>query len=443
MKIISFEAENTRVLKRVRIDPEGNIVILGGDNGAGKSTVLQDIALTLGGGEQPMRPIREGQNAGRCKLKLGKVFGGDPDYTVTQVWDARGVHLEVRNAEGKAVKESPRALLRKLFNAVAFNPLGFADEKDPRKQAEILKKLVGLDFAELDAQRANLYTDREDSGRDLRAAEGQLAGMVDVPTETPDEELSIASLLAAKTEAEQKNRANKKVREAAESAFDDCAKAKAALDEARERFERATREHKAAVAKMEESVAAAKELVDEDVSTIDAKLANAEGTNRAVRAKKARAAKTAEVERMRKERQALTDKIAAIDEQKAAALAAAKWPVPGLGFDADGVTYKGLPFAQASKAERYRVSVAIGAAISGDLRVMLIEDASLYDKKSMALLSQIAQENDMSMWIERVGDGDKGAIILQDGEIVAKGEDEQPLNPERRVKVIHEGKEVA
>lgn len=421
LKIISFEAQNTRVLKHVKIDPDGNVVVLGGDNGAGKSTVLDTIALTLGGGEQPVRPIREGQNSGRAQIKLGERFGADPEFVATRIWDAKGSRIELRGADGKTVG-SPQTLLKKMCSAVAFNPLAFADEKDKRKQGEILRKLVGLDFADVDTEIASLYDRRTDIGRDGKTAAGQLAG-ISAPSEgTPDEEVSIKDLLAEKESAEKTHADADKAKQAH-------ADAQAKVDAVQAEIERLEKVIKGLHEQVRPLVDVERELDDAadaanekrvDIAPIREKLASAEDINRAVRAKKEHNKKSAEVKRLRDEYAGLTEKIEALEAKKTAALASADWPVPGLGFDSEGgVTYNGLPYAQASKAERYRISVAIGARISGDLRVMLIPDASLYDKKSMALLAQIAQEHDMMMWVERVGDGDAGAIVLEDGEIKA------------------------
>ena len=81
------------------------------------------------------------------------------------------------------------------------------------------------------------------------------------------------------------------------------------------------------------------------------------------------------------------------------------------------MTYNGLPFSQAGASARLRTSVAIGCAQHPDLQVMLVRDASLLDQKSMEMLARLAEEKDEMLWIERVGNGDKGAIILEDGEI--------------------------
>ena len=61
MKILRFQAENYKKLSVVEITPEGNVVIISGKNGAGKSSVLDGIESALCGGKMPKKPIKDGE----------------------------------------------------------------------------------------------------------------------------------------------------------------------------------------------------------------------------------------------------------------------------------------------------------------------------------------------------------------------------------------------
>ena len=54
-----------------------------------------------------------------------------------------------------------------------------------------------------------------------------------------------------------------------------------------------------------------------------------------------------------------------------------------------------------------------------DLRVLLIREGSLLDKDSMKALEEDAREHGFVVLIERVGDGDKHGIVIEDGEIAS------------------------
>lgn len=413
-KIVEFQAENTRVLKCVRIvpDADSNLVVIGGDNGAGKTTVLDDIDLIFSGAKKsPALPIRVGQTTAKATVKLSN------GMEVTREWDAKGTRVVLRGPDGKKIPGGTQGLLDAMFSAVAFDPLEFADRMDGKKQAEVLRGLVGLDFSELEATRAKLYTEREDEGRTLRAAEGQLAGMAEAPEGTPDDEVSVSSLMDEKSKADKINASADGVEREYLSRCDEVDRAAKVISRLQDELAEAESRWADAVSRRDGFKEEKERAAHVDTAPIVEQIRNADAVNRTVRAKKARAAKVVEVERMQAERKAMTDKIEAIDAEKAKRLAAVKWPVEGLGFNSDGVTYNGVPFAQASKAERYKVSVAIGAQCNPELHVMLARDASLLDDKTLALLAGLAKEHDLQLWMERVSDRDPGAIVLEDGEV--------------------------
>ncbi len=100
---------------------------------------------------------------------------------------------------------------------------------------------------------------------------------------------------------------------------------------------------------------------------------------------------------------------------KAKAIAAAKMPVAGLEFGDGEILLGGLPFDQASDAERLRTSIAIAMAANPKLRVIRVRDGSLLDDQAMTLLGEMAEAADMQVWIECVGDAGKVGIVMEDG----------------------------
>jgi DNA repair exonuclease SbcCD ATPase subunit len=397
LHVVELRAENFKRLKAVRIKPGGNVVIIGGENFQGKSTVLDCLLVAMGGAKvAPAEPIRRGEKEANIFLDLGEL-------TVELTFDQKnGRQLVVRNADGKKLA-SPQSILDKLYNAVAFNPLEFASQ-DKAKRVAILKRLAGIDFVDLDTKRNAAYEARTGVGRVRADAEARISTFPTSCVTAPDEEVSVAALMAEKEAADKANAAiAEKMRR--------LTMAEARLEQLKKEMAEATAESEAAATAVKVSAPAI------DTTPIVEKIKGAEDVNRTVRAKKDRAKAVEAFKAKDREYADLTKQIEAIDEEKAARLGKAKWPIEGLGFGEDDITFKGLPWEQASSAEQLRVSLAIGIALNPRLRVLRVPDASLLDKKSMQIIRDTAEAEDFSMWIERVGDGDEGAVIIEDGEV--------------------------
>jgi hypothetical protein len=156
-----------------------------------------------------------------------------------------------------------------------------------------------------------------------------------------------------------------------------------------------------------------------DLTPLEQRLEEAEAINAQHRAYVERQAAVRAVEMKELEAQALTDRLAARDAERAAVIQAAAFPVPGIGLTEDGVTLNGLPLDQASSAEQLRLSAAIGMALNPQLRVMVIRDGSLLDEDSLQLLTEAAAAEDFVLLVETVDTSGQVGIYIEDGEVVA------------------------
>lgn len=195
------------------------------------------------------------------------------------------------------------------------------------------------------------------------------------------------------------------------------------LAAARDRVEFRTRARDSRIAVATELALAASRLTDPDPSAAQARVREAEGTNRQVRENREREAVRLEHQAVDAAADKLSARIAEIDGRKARELAGAKFPVEGLGLGEDGtVTFRGLPLDQASGAERLRVSVAIGLALNPKLRVLLVRDGSLLDSSALAIVAEMAAEADAQIWLERVSEDGAGcSVVIEDGAVVGNG----------------------
>lgn len=404
MKIVELRAENVKRLKAVEITPDGTLQVIGGRNAQGKSSVLDAIWLALGGGaagRETVRPIRDGEDRASVTLDLG-------DLIVTRTWTQKGTALKVSSADG-ATYSSPQKMLDELVGRLSFDPLAFT-RLSPREQRDALLRLVDLDvdLDQLRSERDRLFADRTEVGR-----RGKAIGDVAVDDTLPTEETSAGAYVRMIQARQERNREIESAREWAASH-------ETAIKDVVSHIQRLQSE----LAELRETQKKALERVrflgdPEPIDELEEQLRLVEDTNAAIRVNNAARQQMEAKGALRREYEALTAEIAALDARKAQALAAAAFPVNGLGFDDDGVTYRGVPLSQASSAEQIRVSLAVGMALNPRLRVLMIKDGSLLDDESMAAIKQQVSEHDFQLWIERVGDSDEGAVIIEDGQVTS------------------------
>ncbi|MBW3068985.1 AAA family ATPase, partial [Actinomyces sp. 594] len=398
----------------VAITPDPTVQVVGGRNAQGKSSVLDAIWLALGGGKASKavpRPVRDGQDHACVTLDLG-------DLRVTRTWDKTGrSSLRVEAADG-ARYNSPQAMLDRLVGGLSFDPLAFT-RLSAGEQREALLDLVdlgGVDLDALDRERATLYSERTDVGR-----QGKAIGNVVVDDSLPVEETSMQQLIQELHDAQARNARIEQTRRDYAAACDREEKARSRVEELRRQLDAA---QDALVAAQREKTHAGEEVEGSetpiDTAVIEERMRTVEADNARIRANNEARAKAAELRGLRGQYEELTRKIGAIDESKARALASASFPVEGLGFDAEGVTYQGVPFAQASSAEQIRVSVAMAMELNPELRVLRIMDGSLLDAESMEAIRRQVADGDFQLWIERVGDADEGAVVIEDGQVVGQ-----------------------
>jgi len=95
----------------------------------------------------------------------------------------------------------------------------------------------------------------------------------------------------------------------------------------------------------------------------------------------------------------------------------AKFPIDGLGFNEQGVTFNGIPFKQCSSAERLKVSLAMAMALNPELKVIRITNGNLLDSSNMTVVEQMAKDNDYQIWLEMVNETGSMGIYIEDGEV--------------------------
>lgn len=474
MRISALTIRDFKGIREVSLDTDRELILVAGKNGAGKSSALDAITVLLMGKDaMPAEPIRRGSDSGEIVAKLD---GFTVKRTFTRKDDGTfGGSLTITSPDG-AKYPSPQGWLDARINALGCDPIAFMASK-PAEQAETLRKIAGVDVTAIDAARKSAFDIRTEIGRVGKLEVGALDAMPHYD-DAPDAEVEpevvspvlvtapvvsaaaiAAELAAADATAQARRDADRKVdeltgvagRKVAErdSLNDELSALRKKIAEVEAAAARATEEASRLAAEVINASDAALKVAVIDPTPIRERLAAVEQTNAAaaaeaaaknaaavqaaneanaaarklaaevnakVRANAARKVQAEKVAAGRAAYAAKTAEIAALDTQRANLLAAAKFPVDGLGFATDGtVTFDGIPLAQANEATKIRVSMAIALAGDKPGKIVLIRNGSQLDEDSMALVADLAHTAGAQLFIERVGTGDAGAVVIKDG----------------------------
>jgi len=404
-KILKIKVVDFKKIKVVEYTPEGNVIKIGGKNGAGKSSLLDSIKMGLGGKKAgPSKPVRDGQEKSITEIDI-------PGYKIIQTNMANGgYYLKVKDANGASIATA-QAFLNSLEGQVGFDPHAFAN-MDQKAQAEMLLEICEIDTTKLDSLRGDNFENRRDANREVKTLAAQLNGMEshkDIPTEEQSASNLVVRIGVSQKLTEESGRLNKEIEKFVSSI--------SAKEDEIKRLQDDIHECKVAAGSFRQQLAELDK--PENTDTLKEELDQIEDTNRKVREN----IRYDEIAGKLEKAELIADEhdqaISKIDEQKADMIQNADFPVDGLGFSDDGfVTYNDILFSQASTAEQIRVGARIALAKNPKLRVIHIKDGSLLDSDSHAEIQNIADETDSQIWIECVSeDADDMDLIIEDGTV--------------------------
>lgn len=421
LHVLELEIQNVRKIRALKLTPNGQPVEIAGRNEAGKSTVLDCIRAAASTGLTDAM-ITEGEKAAGVVVKT-------EHYTIRHK-KTRGqpARLDLLGPAGEKFP-SPRAALDALCAPTSFAfDLSAFERLNEKELDALLRQLAGVDTTRLDAERARVFAERTQVGRDHKQALTLLGPAIDAP----DAEISVEALLEEQRSLQRVVAAYADQRRQATELRANATRASQAVETAQLTVERLQRELALASSQLDEAQAAeadaalrasqaeeaAADLVDPDLTTITDQIRAAAATNSAVQQKRARQQREKAALALAEQYDALTTQLATLDEQKEAALAGATFPVAGLELRETGVYYHGAPVSEASRSAKRRLAFAVNMALKPRLAVALWEDASLLDAASKADVLALCQEFGVQPWFEVVGDGGDGAVIIEDGAVV-------------------------
>lgn len=407
VKINALEVENVKRIKAVQIIPSANgLTVIGGNNGQGKTSVLDAIAWALGGDRlRPSNPMREGSYVTpqiKVTLSNGLVVERSGKNSSLKVTDPGG-------------NRSGQRLLDDFVEELAINLPKFM-ESSSREKAGILLQIIGVgdQLASLELQEKEVYNQRRTIGQ-VADQKKKFAKELPVYPEAPNEPVSITDLIQRQQAILARNGENQRKRlmlqELTRRKEEYEAKIKILteqLQEARKHFSTLTED--VAVAEKD-----ALELRDESTEALENDIRNIEAINIKVRANCDRERAEQDAAMYESQYDSLTEKLESIRQNKHDLLIGAKLPLDGLSVEDGELTYLGKKWDCMSSSEQLRVSTAIVRALNPKCGFVLLDKLEQMDLITLKEFGEWLEREGLQAIATRVSTGGECSVIIEDG----------------------------
>lgn len=411
--ITSLELENVKKVKAVALEPAAaGLTVIGGRNGAGKTSVLDAIAWALGG--EKFRPD--------AAKRSGSVL--DP---MLRVQLSNGLTVTRKGPKGALTvtdetgRRSGQQLLNSFIEVLALDLPRFLGASD-KERAAILLNLLGLQdqLDALEREERAKYDTRLQTGRDRDQARHHADSLDYYPDAGAP--VSVTALTEKLKEAQAVNAENEDKRRRVESL-------RATAEDLMNRIALLQDQLNSTEACLDMAVEDAAGLKDQDTDGILQQIQAADEINAKVRVNAARTEADQRASLLADEYDALTGEIEDIRARRAALLEGADMPLEGLSVQEGVLTYQGQPWSCMSSAEQLRAATAIVARLKPECRFVLVDKLEQMDTDTLRQFGAWAAEQGLQVIGTRVSTGPECSVLIEDGTVV---QDERQPEPEQQ-----------
>lgn len=410
VKINKLEIENVKRVKAVAIEPTPNgLTVIGGNNGQGKTSVLDAIAWALGGNKyKPTKAQREGSVTPpslQITMNNGLIVKRDGKNSSLKVIDPTG-------------RKAGQQLLNEFVEELAINLPKFLEASDKEK-AETLLQIIGVgdELFELDSAEARLYNDRRAIGQ---IADQKKKFALEKPyyTDAPDELVSVSELIQQQQAILARNGENQRKREQVTKISQDLDLANQIVNSLKKQLQEAEEKQAKLQADLEVAHKSAADLKDESTAELEKQLAEIDEINRRVRANLDKEKAESDAKEFKEKYDSLTAEIEEIRAKRTDLLSKADLPLPGLSVMDGKLTYNNQQWDNMSSSEQLRVATAIVRKLKPDCGFVLLDKLEQMDLQTMNEFGKWLEQEGLQGIATRVSTGDECEIIIEDGYVV-------------------------
>lgn len=418
IKINKLEIENVKRVKAVKMEPTANgLTIIGGNNGQGKTSVLDSIAWALGGNKfKPSQAQREG-SAIPPNLHIVMSNG--------LIVERKGKNsdLKVIDPDGNKAGQN---LLDSFIDELALNLPKFMQQSSREKASTLLQIIgVGEQLVLLEKEEQDTYNRRHAIGQ-IADQKEKFAKEQEYYPDAPKDLVSASDLIKEQQEILARNGENQRKRENLaniqrlhEEATKNVERLKLELSEAETKLVSVTQDLVTANKSVEN-------LVDESTAELEKSITEIDEINRKVRANFDKDKAEEDARGYRAEYEELTEALTDVRKRKAALLDNADLPLPGLSVEDGELIYNGFKWDNMSGSDQLKVATAIVRKLNSNCGFVLLDKLEQMDQESLREFGDWLEAEGLQAIATRVSTGEECSIIIEDGYV--KGAEAEEIN---------------
>ena len=425
VKISSLELENVKRIKAVRLVPtDKGLTVIGGDNGQGKTSVLDAIAWALGGDRfRPSTPNRDGSMVPpriRIEMSNGLIVERAGKNSALKVTDPTG-------------QRGGQQLLNSFVEELALNLPRFM-EGSGKEKADTLLKIIGVgdQLRQLETKEKQLYNQRLAIGR-IAEQKAKFAKELPFYDGVPEQPVSAMELIRRQQEILLHNAENQRKRDKVQQISRELQQGSTELSELEAKIKSMMEQRtqmRYRLDRLEEDLQSAQktaqELQDESTAQLEADLQSIDAINVKVRANLDREKAEEEAQNYDRQYGQLTEEIEDTRKKKYDLLSGARMPLEDLSVEDGELTYKGKKWDGMSASEQLKVSTAIVRELNPRCGFVLLDKLEQMDLHTLREFGAWLEGQNLQAIATRVSKGSECSVIIEDGSTEAEALPELP-----------------